>query len=240
MRSRHGISIAALVLACGNAPDTNSLRPDTAHGEVSAALPEIVGYATIDSIFQARCVSCHGSAAPAPAHGVDLSSYASVMQGRAGRGPIVTVGNPAASVLIDALRGSGGTKRDSSAHRATALSVPPGDIAATANWISAGAQPTGTETERQRATLRLYVVALVDAEDGFYSWRRRYTASIDSLRIIPADGIGIEFLHADTSRWEARITHPRLRESCLVSGRVRAPARQLDIESAAAFCNGAP
>jgi hypothetical protein len=235
MRSWPSLAVGAFALACNRAPESSALRSDTAHGDVASERPVLVSYTTVDSIFRVHCVSCHsGSAA---ARDVDLSSYEGVMRGREGIGPIVTVGNPASSPLIEAVRETSAMKRTSSAHVGA---FPSADLAAMASWISAGAQPTGTDEERLRATLRLYVVALAHAQRGFYALRRHYSASFDSLRIIPVAGVEISFLQADTARWEARISHARLRERCVVSGSAAAGTAPLQFSDAATFCGLTP
>lgn len=234
MRSLPSLVVGALACACGMLPETKSVRSDTAHGDVASA-PLNVGYAAVDSILRVHCVRCHSGTDPA--HGVDLSSYEHVMRGRKGHGPIVTVGNPASSVLIDILRGGGGRSQNPSSHADSVGKLPSAGLATLANWIGTGAQPTGSAQERLTATLRLYVVALADAQERFYSWRQRYTTSFDSLRVIPVAGVKISIDRADADRWEAKITHPQLGETCIVSGTTRAPTKQLDLATAAKFCS---
>ncbi|MGQ0639216.1 MAG: c-type cytochrome domain-containing protein [Gemmatimonadaceae bacterium] len=233
MRSLPSLAVGLIALACAKSPDTKSIRSDTAHGDVFASQSESVGYAVVDSIFRVHCIRCHSGTEPA--HGVDLSSYERVMHGREGNGPIVTVGNPAGSTLIDILRS--GSKLAPSAHTDSIGQFAAADLAALANWIGSGAQPVGSGEERLTAMLRLYVVALAVAEQGFYAWRKRYTTSFDSLRVIPVGGVKIAFVRADTGRWEASITHPQLREKCVVSGHSRAPVKPLDLTTAAQFCS---
>lgn len=229
------LAMSALAIACARSPESNTVRSDTAHGDIFTEQSVNVAYGSVDSIFRARCVNCHSGTEPA--HGVDLSSYESVMHGRDGHGPIVQVGNPAGSVLIDAIRGTGGVNGETSNHIRAAGRFPSADFATIASWIAEGAQPAGTDAERLTAMLRLYVIALSDAQDSFYSSRKRYAASIDLLRVIPVAGVNISVLHADTAHWEATIAHPEVREVCVVSGKAREATQQLDLASAAQFCS---
>jgi hypothetical protein len=70
----------------------------------------VAAYEPADQVFQRQCVRCHNS--KTPAHGVDLSSYEKVMHGREAHGPLVAVGNPDASVMMQALRGRTAGKLD--------------------------------------------------------------------------------------------------------------------------------
>jgi hypothetical protein len=235
MRSFPLLAAAALVSACGAiAPDSKSVRADTAHGDVFERQPENVAYATVDSLLRIHCTRCHsGNDA---AQDVDLSSFEHVMRGQVGEKPLIMVGNPALSAVIDVVRSTRSRRPETGIHADSVRPISNADFALLANWVSAGAQPSGTPEERLTATLRQYVVALNDAEQRFHAKRARFTTSLDSLRMIPVVGVTIAFRHADMERWEARLSHPRLRERCVVSGDARTPAKKLDLTSAAALC----
>jgi hypothetical protein len=225
------LAIGAVALACARSPEGKTLRSDTAHGDIFTEQSVNVAYGAVDSIFQSRCVECHSGTEPA--HGVDLSSYESVMHGREGHGPIVQVGNPAGSVLIDVMRSKG----DRPAHVRAQNRFTNADLATIASWIADGAQPLGTDQEQLTATLRLYVVALNDAQNSYHARRKRYASSTDSLHLIPVAGVNISFVHADTSRWEATVAHPQLAEFCVVGGKAREGPQQIDLATAAQFCS---
>lgn len=57
----------------------------------------------IQSIFEARCVSCHD--ADTPASGLDLTTYAGVMAGGAKTGDVVVPHRPGQSTLVGYIRG---------------------------------------------------------------------------------------------------------------------------------------
>jgi len=46
------------------------------------------------------------------------------------------------------------------------------DVRTIEDWMKNGAQPDASRSERLAATLRLYVVALDDWQNGFFSARR--------------------------------------------------------------------
>jgi hypothetical protein len=98
------------------------------------ALPQRAGhggptYRDVAPIFKKSCVPCHSG--KKPAHGLDLSSYASIMKGdKSGR--VVTPGKPTASRLATVLYGK-------------PQPMPPGDSLTAAqtakieSWIRRGA-----------------------------------------------------------------------------------------------------
>ena len=90
------------------------------------------GWAAIDAILKARCVSCHaGAHAPL---GLRLDTYAGLMMG-SDNGPVVNIESPSQSALIRRLRGE--------AEPRMPLDGPPWlaatGILAVESWISAGA-----------------------------------------------------------------------------------------------------
>lgn len=99
-------------------------------GAPPAGDPPAPHYAPVQAMLNAQCVGCHGNTNPRA--GINLTSYANVMKG--GRGPIVKAGDPAASLLVKALRGVG------------ARQMPPrgkvdeAKIKAVEAWIKAGAK----------------------------------------------------------------------------------------------------
>ena len=90
-------------------------------------------YAKVDKIIQAKCIGCHQGAHPAG--GVNLKDYAAVMGGKYRGKPLVVAKNAKASVLSNAVHGTGGVAK-----------MPPGgDLPATDQktidaWIAAGAK----------------------------------------------------------------------------------------------------
>ncbi|HVT14279.1 MAG TPA: c-type cytochrome domain-containing protein [Fimbriimonadaceae bacterium] len=89
-----------------------------------------VPFSTVAPIFK-QCVGCHMGAHPK--HGLDLTSYASLMKGDK-EGKVVVPGKPASSRLSKAV------------HRKGAAAMPPmgplsaGDVAKIDAWIAAGAK----------------------------------------------------------------------------------------------------
>lgn len=90
-------------------------------------------YAAVQKIFTEKCVSCHGDAKPKA--GISLTSYAGVMKGGT-EGAVVKAGDPAGSVLVEALRGQNGKKQ-------MPMKSPPlaeDQIKAIEAWIKSGAK----------------------------------------------------------------------------------------------------
>ena len=204
---------------------------------VDASVPGTVAYSTVDSIFKNRCVSCHSGSDPAD--GLDLTTYDGLIKGTS-HGAVITVGNPTGSVMMDALLGAGGKKGDPNEHIAIAGKFPDEEVKTIAAWIREGAQPDSSVEERIFAILRLYVIHLDNAERGFFSGSRRYTSSLDSLGVVPVAGVNITFSRSDASGWEARVTHPQSRISCVSRGSAGETRVELNLETASRFCAGAP
>lgn len=87
------------------------------------------GFEDVAPLFEARCVLCHGGAAPV--QGLDLSGEAGVLAGSA-RGAVVVPGDPEASELVLRLRGTSQPRMP--------LTGPPffdeAEMAAVERWIA--------------------------------------------------------------------------------------------------------
>ena len=187
----------------------------------------VAAYEPVDRVFQGVCVRCHNSTRPA--HGVDLTSYDRVMHGREAHGPIVTVGNPDGSVLMQALRGHQGRKANgTSPHVRVVGRFDERDLLTIEHWMRQGAQPNGTLQERWAATLPQYVVALDDGQRGYRRANGRYTRSLSDLFVIPVAGVEITMLRADAQSWQSRITHPAVSTACVFGRTVDEKPRALE------------
>lgn len=91
-----------------------------------------VGYASVQPILK-NCVACHSGAHPK--HGLDLSSYASVVKGDK-EGKVVVPGKPADSRLSKAVHHSTGA----APMPPGPTKLPAGDVAKIDAWIKAGAK----------------------------------------------------------------------------------------------------
>ncbi len=91
------------------------------------------GYTAVQAIFTQNCVGCHGG--QKPKGGIDLTSYATVMKGGE-EGPIVKAGDPANSVLIQALHGTNGKKQMPMKRPP----LPADQIKTIEGWIQSGAK----------------------------------------------------------------------------------------------------
>lgn len=80
----------------------------------------------------AKCQQCHSG--PNPKEGIDMSTYAGLMKGGED-GPVVVAGDPDNSVLIMAMKGTGGKKQMPPTGK-----LPDEEIAKVADWIKAGAK----------------------------------------------------------------------------------------------------
>lgn len=196
----------------------------------------VAAYEPVDRVFQRQCVRCHNS--QSPAHGVDLSSYDKVMHGREAHGPLVAVGNPDASVMMQALRGRTGRKLNGTSPHVRAVGrFDERDLQTIEAWMKNGAQPNGSRSERLSATLRLYVVALDDGQQGYFSAHRRYSRSLASIYVVPVGGVQITLQRADTQGWRARVSHPETTMVCLFGRTAREVPRQLEPASVTRFCS---
>jgi len=128
MRHRLVLMLVLLLVQCSKklptAPD-----PDPSADPVSYA-------ATIQPIFNARCVSCHS--ASVPQSGVAMQSHAAVMAsvGTLYAGPIVIAGNPDTSPLVDKIEP--GPRFGSRMPQGSSLSSS--QITAIRRWIQEGAR----------------------------------------------------------------------------------------------------
>jgi len=131
---------AGMVVAKMAAPHSANLAPEelaALQAWIAAGAPEVEGaavttttaaalaWADFAPIFQERCLTCH--AGDAPASGLDLSSYATALNGGAG-GPGLVPGDPAASAIFRKM-----------ASRQHALLFTPEEVERLQAWIEAGA-----------------------------------------------------------------------------------------------------
>ncbi len=89
-----------------------------------AAASALTWDSSIGALFQAKCATCHGSAATA---GLNLSTYADAMKG-GNSGPVIIPGDSAHSLLV--------TKQQAGGHPGQ---LTPEEIAQVIEWIEAGA-----------------------------------------------------------------------------------------------------
>ena len=101
----------------------------TAEGEGSHE--SHIAYASVQEIFDARCISCHG--AQNPPEGISLTSHDSVMKGGE-PGEIVKPGAPGESLLVKMIKGEGGKRMPPKGDPLT-----PEQIALIEHWIADGA-----------------------------------------------------------------------------------------------------
>ena len=87
-------------------------------------------YASVQPVLN-RCTGCHGEGGK---DGIDLRTPASILKGGQ-KGPIVTPGDPAASVLVQVLRAQNGKKL-----MPPKGALPEAEIAKIEAWIRAGAK----------------------------------------------------------------------------------------------------
>lgn len=125
------IGLGLFIVGCkGQEEDASGPAPATTGAAQSAAGQATFG--SVQSIFNQRCMPCHGNNAK---QGIDLRTYESVMKG-GNEGAVVTPGDPANSVLIQALRGQNGKKQMPSKQPP----LPEGQIKQIEDWIRAGAK----------------------------------------------------------------------------------------------------
>ncbi len=89
-----------------------------------AAASTLTWDSSIGALFQAKCTTCHGSAATA---GLNLSTYADAMKGGSS-GPVIVPGDSAHSLLV--------TKQQAGNHPGQ---LTPEEIAKIIEWINSGA-----------------------------------------------------------------------------------------------------
>lgn len=138
MKGSTTLFIALLGVALGCASKSgDTAAPSTATTTQSAApggeQTSAKGYAVVQQVFNENCIMCHGNKGR-PRGGINLSSYASVMKGGED-GPIVKPGDPAKSVLSQALHGAHGV-RQMPPRRA----LPKNQINTVDTWIKNGAK----------------------------------------------------------------------------------------------------
>jgi len=98
-------------------------------------------------LFAAKCIACHGAAAPAG--GLRLDGRDALMRG-GGRGAAIVAGKPSESLLLNAVR-----------HTAGPLKMPPGpkltepEVARLAQWVEMGA-PWGATVSQEGSAARFW------------------------------------------------------------------------------------
>jgi mono/diheme cytochrome c family protein len=126
---------AVFVVGCGDKSDeagtTTGTASNTPAGTEKPAGGE-TGYAAVQSVFTKNCVGCHG--ANNPKAGINLTSYETVMRGGT-EGPIVKAGDPAGSVIIQALHGT-----DHKKQMPPKGALPADQIGVIESWIKDGAK----------------------------------------------------------------------------------------------------
>lgn len=121
---------ALLFAGCQSGADSSNSGAATGGGS-SAPTTDVKTFAEVQPILNQNCSGCHGAT---PKEGYDVRSHDSVMKGGR-KGPLVTPGDPAQSLLIQVLKGEGGHRR-----------MPPagplgdGDIQKIESWIKNGAK----------------------------------------------------------------------------------------------------
>jgi mono/diheme cytochrome c family protein len=119
---------------------TYALALATAFAWSAAGAQAEASYADLEPILQARCVMCHGGAAPSA--GLSLADVDALLAGAA-RGPVVVPGDPDGSELVRRLRGASLPRMP--------LTGPPylsdEEIDLFARWIAAGADPGSGVTD---------------------------------------------------------------------------------------------
>lgn len=129
--------IAVLVVGCSKSANDAAQPPGggkklprpggTAAGGSTAA------YSSVQAIFDANCVKCHGGASPKG--NLALTSYDGLMAGGED-GKVVNPGDPAGNMIVRALRHQSGVKPMPMLSDA----LPESDIATIDEWIKAGAK----------------------------------------------------------------------------------------------------
>ena len=104
----------------------------TVAGAQKPVAPKAGAYAKVDKVIQAKCVGCHQGGRPAG--GVNLSGYDAVVKGKYRGKPLVVAKNAKASVLANALHGTGVQKMPPGGD------LPAADVKTIESWIAAGAK----------------------------------------------------------------------------------------------------
>src|SRR5688572_5052535 len=118
---------AAVIVGCQSKTEETTAESTPA----PTTVPAETTYASVQPIF-AKCQPCHGENGK---DGVDMRTYESIMKGGE-HGPIVVAGDPANSVIVQALRGSHGKKQMPFKKAA----LPEAEIQAVEAWIKYGAK----------------------------------------------------------------------------------------------------
>lgn len=126
MKWTFSISLTVLAFACFGFQSTAQSKP-------AAKKMEAPTFKDVEAILGPNCTGCHGG--PHGRAGIDLSNYDSVMKGGEG-GLVVKKGAPKHSLLVQALRGTGGV-RQMPPRRPP---LPEASIALIEAWIKAGAK----------------------------------------------------------------------------------------------------
>jgi len=111
---------------------TTGTAAPTTTGSTATTAPAGGGYTAVQAVFTAKCAGCHGDTNPKA--GISLTSYDKVMAGGK-EGPVITAGDPDASLLVKAIKGAPGAKK-----------MPPGpplaadQIKTIEDWVKAGAK----------------------------------------------------------------------------------------------------
>jgi hypothetical protein len=126
MFARHALAFVAVACLVGG-----SLALQRKPMVAKPKMPPKPTYASIAPIMK-NCSMCHQGTHPK--HGLDLTTYASLMKGDK-EGKVVVAGNPAGSRLSKAVH------RKGAAPMPPANPLPTGDVAKIDAWIKAGAKP---------------------------------------------------------------------------------------------------
>jgi len=183
---------------------------------------------------------------------LDLTSYEGLVKGTS-HGRVFAIGDsdPDSQVMLAALgepravrrfkeKSGGGGEGDATRHTALAGSVAEADIQMMATWLQEGAQPNGSVEERTFTLMLLHIITLDNNQDGFHTWKHTYSSSLADLKMAPIGGVQISVTRADATAWEARVSHPGVRSSCVVSGAVNQPRPDLNLATAKQFCAKLP
>ncbi len=125
------LPIVVIAVAC-NKSEEASTTAEPAKPSKSGESAGTGAFAAVQPILNRSCVGCHGEGGKA---GIDLRTYESVMQGGR-KGPIIKAGDPANSMLIQALSGAGGV--DQMPKNAAPLDAA--EIKQLSDWVQAGAK----------------------------------------------------------------------------------------------------
>ena len=102
----------------------------------SCTLLQGVDYATvIQPIFSANCTGCHGISG-----GLNLTSYANVMDGNSTNGPIIIAGDADNSILVQKISGTAGFGDRMPASSPSYFDSHQDELQLIKDWINEGAQ----------------------------------------------------------------------------------------------------